>query len=742
MNIKKSIEKIPGGMMVIPLIIGAIINTFSPQVLQIGGFTTAIAKGSTTLIGVFLVCMGAGISLKAAPKALKKGAAITFTKFIVGVIIGLLVAKFLGGKGLLGLSSLAVIAAMTNSNGGLFAALVGEFGDETDVGSIAVLSINDGPFLTMIALGTAGIATIPVNSFIGVLLPIIVGMILGNTDAAMKKFLMSGGPLLIPFFAFALGAGIDFKMLIIAGMSGILLGVMTTFIGGFFNILADRMAGGSGIAGAAASSTAGNAVATPAAVAIADPSFTAISLIATPQIAASTITTSILTPILTTFIVKRKKAKENLIGRSGSIVKDKLLIITDDFTGAYDTGVQFSKRQLRSIVLTNKDNISKSLRNCDVLVIDTESRFDDKETAYKKTYEIGEIVKAENIKYIFKKLDSTFRGNIGAEISGIMDALGIQHSIIAPALPSNNRITKDGNVYVKGILLADTEIADDPKTPVRESYIPKIISNQTNKKIGVIKYNDVLAGEKNLIDKVQQHIKNGINIIVIDALEKEDLDLIASAITSINEKVLLVGTSGIAEYLPKYFDIKKKKKSNIIVAGSVSEVTREQIEYTKEKYAVKVIDVEIGKLFTREKNKEKNRIIQIIKESSLKGEDVIIRSAPSKDIVKKSFEEGQKYGFDKLKVCETIASFLGEISRHIIQEIKINGMLFTGGDTAIKAAQGLNISGTIIQDEILPGIPYGYFDEQQYKDIIIATKAGGFGDKDAIFQVLKFLRKL
>ncbi|EDR2912678.1 2-keto-3-deoxygluconate permease 1 [Salmonella enterica subsp. enterica serovar Oranienburg] len=301
MNIKKAIERVPGGMMVVPLVIGAVINTFAPQALDIGGFTTALFKnGAAPLIGAFLLCMGAGISVKAAPQALLQGGTITLTKLLVAIGIGLGVEHLFGAEGIFGLSGVAIIAAMSNSNGGLYAALVGEFGNERDVGAISILSLNDGPFFTMIALGAAGMANIPIMALVAVLVPLVVGMILGNLDPHMRDFLTKGGPLLIPFFAFALGAGINLEMLLQGGLAGILLGVLTTFVGG------------TGIAGAAASSTAGNAVATPLAIAQADPSLAEVAAAAAPLIAASVITTAILTPVLTSWVAKKQARQASL----------------------------------------------------------------------------------------------------------------------------------------------------------------------------------------------------------------------------------------------------------------------------------------------------------------------------------------------------------------------------------------------------------------------------------------------
>ncbi|EAA5432210.1 2-keto-3-deoxygluconate permease [Salmonella enterica subsp. enterica] len=307
MPIKKTLDRIPGGMMVVPLFLGCLLKTFFPDALAMGGFVTALTQASP-IMAVFFVIVGAQMSFKEAPKAIWRGGVLTVVKLVTGILIGLFVAHFLGDN-LFSISSLAIIAAMTNSNGGLYLALTGQYGTKTDTGAYVVTALNDGPFFTMIALGTAGLVSVPFTALLSVIIPIVFGMIIGNLDENMREFLSAGSSKFIPFFSFALGTGLTLEMLISGGVSGILLGVITTFIGGIILIVSDKLSGGSGVAGAALASTAGNAVATPAAIAEIDKSIAASATIAMPQIAASTITTAILTPILVNFWVKRLQKK-------------------------------------------------------------------------------------------------------------------------------------------------------------------------------------------------------------------------------------------------------------------------------------------------------------------------------------------------------------------------------------------------------------------------------------------------
>jgi 2-keto-3-deoxygluconate permease len=303
--IKKTLDKIPGGMMVVPLFLGVLVNTFFPQFLKIGGFTTALfsSTASSVILALFMFLIGSQIHFKLAPKALKKGSLLIIGKFIVGAGIGILVGKIFGPAGILGLTPLAIIAGLTNCNGGLYASLASQYGDETDVGAYALLSLKDGPFFTLVALGASGLAQIPLMSLVAVLVPIVIGMILGNIDPDMRKFLGSSKLLLIPFFSFPLGAGMNLTTIVKAGGPGILLGIIAAFTGiGAYILL--KLFKEEPIIGLATGSTAGNAVATPAAVATIDPTVAAVATIATAQVAASCVVSAIVCPFVVSYVFK------------------------------------------------------------------------------------------------------------------------------------------------------------------------------------------------------------------------------------------------------------------------------------------------------------------------------------------------------------------------------------------------------------------------------------------------------
>jgi 2-keto-3-deoxygluconate permease len=305
MNIWKNMNRVPGGLMVCPLFLGMVINTFFPHLLKIGGFTEALSGiGYPTVLGMYLFAVGTKMTLKAAPKMLKRGFGILATKIGVATIFALTVAKLFHGS-ILGLSTLAVMVAMSDTNGGMFLALTSAMGDKEDVGTYVLQSIETGPFLTMLIFVGTGLANIPWLTMVSVIAPIFVGATLGNLDSDIRDFFGSHEPIIVPFMAFTLGQNINLRSVLTAGLPGVVLGIVVFIVTGFCCIVADKLLGGSGVAGAAASSTAGNSAAVPQAVALADRSYVGVAPAATVQVAASVIVTAILTPLLTAWMFRK-----------------------------------------------------------------------------------------------------------------------------------------------------------------------------------------------------------------------------------------------------------------------------------------------------------------------------------------------------------------------------------------------------------------------------------------------------
>jgi len=304
-GIKAGIEKVPGGFMLIPLLIGAVIHTSAPDAGKFfGSFTGGLFTGLTPILAVFYVCLGSTLDLKSTPYIAKKGGALLGSKIAFAAIVGIVLGRFLGeapiSSGLLsGLSVLAVVAALNDTNGGLYMSLMGQFGRNRDVGAYSVMSLESGPFLTMVTLGIAGLSAFPWQALVGAILPLIVGMVLGNLDPAMRDFFAPAVPAIVPFIGLTLGLTIDLTAVWQAGLLGVLLGLFVVLIGGAVLLLADKLTGGDGIAGLAAATTAGNAAIVPTIVAEANPAYAPAAESATVLVAASVVVTALLCPAIT-----------------------------------------------------------------------------------------------------------------------------------------------------------------------------------------------------------------------------------------------------------------------------------------------------------------------------------------------------------------------------------------------------------------------------------------------------------
>ncbi len=317
-GIKRALDRIPGGMMIIPLLASTLITTFAPDTGKFfGSFTGALFSGALPILAVFYVCMGSTIALSSLPTVARRGGALLAAKVAMGIAAGLLLGHLLGEQPVTsgwfaGLSTLAVVAALNDTNGGLYMALMNQYGRPEEAGAYSVMTLESGPFLTMVTLGVAGLSAFPWQTLVGGILPLAVGIMIGNLDRDMRDFLGRAAPTMIPFFAFALGSSLDLGRIWQAGLLGLAMGLAIVAVSAAVLLVVDRFSGGNGTAGIAAATTAGNAAAVPALVAAANPVYAPAAGQATVLVAACVIVTSLSVPLLTAWWARRMGASDQL----------------------------------------------------------------------------------------------------------------------------------------------------------------------------------------------------------------------------------------------------------------------------------------------------------------------------------------------------------------------------------------------------------------------------------------------
>lgn len=306
--ILRYIKKIPAGTMIVPLFLAAFINTFFPEILTIGGYTQALFSSDATdvMLALMMLFTGTQMDLKDLLTALRQGGLYVLVKCIFGIGFYMIVQNIFGYQGIFGVCSLAILCAITNCNGSMYMGLVATYGDHRDMGARAMFNINSGPTLTLLALGVTGNDHLNITQFISLLLPLFIGMLLGNLNHEIKEATASGTNLVLPLLGFVLGASIDLFSVFEAGFTGLYLYMIVLIITGPISIWLDRtVLKKQGYAAMSTISVAGNAIAVPAVIGKIDIAFAPYVHLAMVQISGAVIFSAILTPILTHMIAKK-----------------------------------------------------------------------------------------------------------------------------------------------------------------------------------------------------------------------------------------------------------------------------------------------------------------------------------------------------------------------------------------------------------------------------------------------------
>lgn len=300
MKILETMEKIPGGLVVVPMLTTAVINTAFPQALAIGGVTTALFRdGTFAILGLLLFFSGCQLNVRQFGAAMKRGGVMIAVKLLVAFVAGFFLMAVFGPGGFWGLSTVALVTAISNNKPAVYLALVQKYGDKIDEAVFGLLCLTSMPILPLSVLGLSGGGVDP-NELITLLVPFVLGFAVANLDPKLAALMAPGTVIMLPFIGFCFGASINLLDAVKSAPRGILLLLIYTLVTVPPQLLADRLLlKRPGYAAIASCTIGGTVLVIPAMVAKAMPIHAPYVDTAVAQLAFAMTFSCLLTPFLT-----------------------------------------------------------------------------------------------------------------------------------------------------------------------------------------------------------------------------------------------------------------------------------------------------------------------------------------------------------------------------------------------------------------------------------------------------------
>lgn len=429
-------------------------------------------------------------------------------------------------------------------------------------------------------------------------------------------------------------------------------------------------------------------------------------------------------------------------------MQPELGILADDLTGATDTGLQFAKRGRRTHVSLDWS----ASPDCDVLVFDADSRNRPADDARRRVLEATRRLREAGIQRFYKKIDSTGRGNLGAETEAMLDALNAPLALICPAFPPLGRTVRQGAIHVRDLPLDQTEFARDPLWPATTASIEEILRRQTSLPIAHVSLIDVRRGPAHLGDRLVELLSQGARLIVADAESAIDLRCQAEAARGLVEQVLPVGSAGLSEWIEVSLarparplrEVIVSRDPILVVAGTMNRVGLAQIARLVQSGS-RLVRIPAESILDRSEATAREAADEIIAAlaSLRRARGCVVLSLvdpwqepPDLSVIARA------HGVDQTEATERLVGALGQAASQAMTDVTPGALILTGGDTARGVCSALGGRGLDVQREAAPGIPISLLDGGRWDGLPIVTKAGGFGGPDTLAQVVKVLEEM